>query len=92
MECWEWSHEPGIGRSGGGSRSRPVLPFISIVTQGFLSYGFAAMLTVFAFVASVYRPRWKVRRFGVVVSYPRAVGCLSDLHARRMRSARSDLG
>jgi hypothetical protein len=36
------------------------LPLVTVIGQGFLGYGFAAMLTVFAFVASFFRPRWKV--------------------------------
>lgn len=68
MECWNAVHSPG--------RSiwrwiilSALLPFITIVTQGFLSYGFAAMLTVLAFVGGIYRPRWKVIALGTVVSY-----------------------
>jgi hypothetical protein len=45
------------------------LPFFTVVGQGFLGYGFAAMLTIFAFVASVYRPRWKVVVAGLALSY-----------------------
>jgi hypothetical protein len=46
-----------------------VLPMITIVTQGFLGYGFSAMLTVFTFVATIYRPRWRVIAFAVAISY-----------------------
>src|SRR6185436_1199462 len=46
-----------------------LLPFVTILTKGFLSYGFAAMLSVFSFVASFYRPRWKMAAFSVVVGY-----------------------
>ena len=68
MESWNGLHGPrrSIWRWIGGSA---LLPFVTIVTQGFLSYGFAAMLTVFAFVASIYRPRWKVVVSGLLVSY-----------------------
>jgi len=68
MECWDAVHNPGrsIWRWIALSAA---LPFVTIVTQGFLSYGFAAMLTVLAFVGGVYRPRWKVVALGMVVSY-----------------------
>jgi len=68
MECWNSIHDPksSIWR---WIALSALLPFITIITQGFLSYGFAAMLTVFAFVASMYRPRWKVLVFGLVASY-----------------------
>src|SRR5262249_13106140 len=46
-----------------------VLPIVSIVTKGFLGYGFAAMLTIFAFVASVYRPRWKLVGASLLIGY-----------------------
>jgi hypothetical protein len=68
MECWNGLQRPNrsIWRWIALSAA---LPFVSIITSGFLSYGFAAMLTVFSFVASVYRPRWKVAALAVVVSF-----------------------
>ena len=50
-------------------RLSAVLPMVTIVTQGFLGYGFSAMLTVFTFVATIYRPRWRVVAFALVISY-----------------------
>jgi hypothetical protein len=35
-----------------------VLPFVTILTLGFVGYGAVAALLVFTFVASFYRPRW----------------------------------
>jgi len=68
MECWN-----GLNRSRQSIwrwiALSSVLPFVTIVTQGFLSYGFAAMLTIFSFVASIYRPRWRVVVVGALVSY-----------------------
>jgi hypothetical protein len=46
-----------------------VLPVITVVGQGFLGYGFAAMMTIFAFVASFYRPRAAVLIAGVLLGY-----------------------
>ncbi len=68
MEVWNGMHGPrrSIARWGVASA---LLPFVTIITQGFLGYGFAAMLVVLAFVACVYRPRWKVVAAGAVVSY-----------------------
>ncbi len=45
------------------------LPLVTVLGQGFLGYGFAAMLTVFAFVASFYRPRWKVLVLASVLGF-----------------------
>jgi len=44
-------------------------PFVTLVGQGFLGFGFAAMLVVAAFVASFYRPRWQVVAAGALVAY-----------------------
>ena len=68
MECWNGIHDRGRSMWRWIALSA-LLPFVTIVTQGFLSYGFAAMLTVFAFVGCIYRPRWKVVALGLVVSY-----------------------
>jgi len=46
-----------------------LLPFFTVTTQGFLGYGMAAMMTVFAFVAAFYGPRVKVLLLGLVVAY-----------------------
>lgn len=48
--------------------STVALPLLTVVVQGFLGYGFAAMLTVLAFVASFLRPRWKVAVLGLVLT------------------------
>ena len=70
MECWNGLY------GAGGRRSfwrwvllTALLPFATIVTQGFLGYGFAAMLTVFSLVATFYRPRWRVVVASLVVGY-----------------------
>ena len=46
-----------------------VLPLITILTQGYLSYGIAALVVIFAFVAEHARPRWVLVACGLVVSY-----------------------
>jgi len=46
-----------------------LLPVLTVVLQGFLGYGFVAMLSVLAFVASFYRPRWQVVAAGMVLLY-----------------------
>ncbi|OLE12775.1 MAG: hypothetical protein AUI36_40100, partial [Cyanobacteria bacterium 13_1_40CM_2_61_4] len=45
------------------------LPFVTLVTQGFLSYGVSAVLAVLALAASIYRPRWKLVVFALAVGY-----------------------
>lgn len=46
-----------------------LLPLITVVTQGFLGFGFVAMLTVFAFVASLNRPRIRNMVAAVLLAY-----------------------
>jgi hypothetical protein len=45
------------------------MPFITVITQGFIGYGTVAALAVFAFVTSFYRPRWKLVIFGLAGAY-----------------------
>ena len=71
IECWNGLQRKGVQRH---SFWRWVilsgtLPLMTIVTKGFIGYGFASMLTVFAFVASFYRPRWKIAAWSVVIGY-----------------------
>jgi hypothetical protein len=46
-----------------------LLPLVTVITQGFLGYGFAAMLIVYTFVAGFFRFRWKDVAFGVLFAY-----------------------
>lgn len=71
MECWNALRQQ--------SATRPsfwrwvamsaLLPFMTVITKGFLGYGFAAMLTIFAFVATFYRPRWRMVLSTMAVGY-----------------------
>ncbi|MBI3425574.1 MAG: hypothetical protein HY011_21835 [Acidobacteria bacterium] len=38
----------------------PLLPFLTVITQGFLGYGTVAILIVVTFMSTFYRPRWHV--------------------------------
>jgi hypothetical protein len=69
MKCWNaW-------RTGARRRlwrwlcATIALPFVTVVGQGYLGYGFAAMLTIFAFAANVYRPKWRVVVLGALLAY-----------------------
>ena len=44
-------------------------PLMTLIGQGFLSFGFAAMAIVTTFVAGFYRPRWQVVIAGLLVGY-----------------------
>jgi hypothetical protein len=60
LKCWNsWTRDtPAV--LWGWLAATMLLPVVTVIGQGFLGYGFAAMLTVFAFVASFFRPRWRV--------------------------------
>ena len=64
-----------------------MLPVVTVLGQGFLGYGFAAMLTVFAFVASFFRPRWKVVVLATVLGYL-GLSVYVELHAGPPRHSR----
>ncbi len=44
-------------------------PLLTVLTQGFLGYGFVAMLIVVSFVASLQRGRWKAAIGGLLLAY-----------------------
>lgn len=45
------------------------MPIVTVIVQGFLGYGFGALLTVLAFCGSFYRPRWRVLVAGSLLAY-----------------------
>ncbi len=65
IECWQVTR----GRQIAWLLASGTLPFITILTQGYLSYGIAALVVVFAFVAENVRPRWALLAGALVVSY-----------------------
>ena len=46
-----------------------MLPMGTILMQGFLGYGASALITIVAFVATFYRPRWRLFVFGGLIAY-----------------------
>jgi hypothetical protein len=65
LECWQVSR----GRQIFWLLASATLPFITILTQGYLSYGIAALVMIFAFVAEHARPRWMLLAGGLLVGY-----------------------
>ncbi len=45
------------------------LPMVTILRQGFLGYGAVALITIVAFIAVFYRPRWRLVLMGTAVAY-----------------------
>jgi len=69
LKCWNAWRKKRTRRFWAVLLATCLLPVATVVVQGFLGYGFAAMLAVFAFVASFYRPRWKVMVLGLAIGY-----------------------
>ena len=69
LKCWSTWHGGREHSMWGWMAATAVLPLITVLGQGFLGYGFAAMLTIFAFVASFYRPRSIVVIAGALLLY-----------------------
>jgi hypothetical protein len=46
-----------------------MLPIVTILRQGFLAFGATALITIVAFVAVFYRPRWKLFLFSGLIAY-----------------------
>ena len=46
-----------------------IVPTLTILTRGFLSYGAIAVLTLHGFIVSFFQPRWKIAVVGLLVSY-----------------------
>jgi hypothetical protein len=69
LKCWNsWTRgTPAV--LWGWLAATMLLPVVTVIGQGFLGYGFAAMLTVFAFVASFFRPRWRVVVLATVLGF-----------------------
>jgi hypothetical protein len=45
------------------------LPALTLISQGFMSYGTAALIAFFAFAGTFYRPRWKLILIGLFLGY-----------------------
>ena len=69
LKCWD-SWRRGKRRSFARTALAAVcLPFITVLTQGFIGYGTVAALAIFAFITSFYRPRWKLIIFALLIGY-----------------------
>jgi hypothetical protein len=69
LECWKAWQGRDMKRFIGWSGSALLLPFVTIVSQGFISYGMVAAFVVLTFIASFFRPRWKFVVAGLLLGY-----------------------
>jgi len=65
LQCWQVSRRRQIL----WLVASALLPFVTILTQGYLSYGIAALVVIVAFVAENARPRWVLIAASLVLSY-----------------------
>ncbi|MBI1748982.1 MAG: hypothetical protein HYR55_20725 [Acidobacteria bacterium] len=69
LSCWQaWLQRSTI-RFLGWLLAALLLPFVTILSQGFIGYGTVAATVVFAFGAGLIRPRWKVVVAGLLMGY-----------------------
>lgn len=59
LACWNSDHGKNREQLWWWLLSAGLLPFVTIAVQGFIAYGLAAAVVIFAFVGSFYRPTWK---------------------------------
>ena len=69
LKCWESWRAGAISRMWLWLCLTLAFPLITVVTQGFLGYGFVAVLVVASFVASLQRLRWQTVVAGLLLVY-----------------------
>jgi hypothetical protein len=69
LHCWNGWITGRAGRFWFWVMASAVWPLVTMIGEGFLGYGFAFMLMIVSFVASFYRPRWRVVVAGALLAY-----------------------
>jgi hypothetical protein len=69
LKCWLDRREGRIGHSWLWLGLAGLFPLLTLLAQGFLGYGFVAVLIVASFVASQQPTRWKTALIGVFLIY-----------------------
>jgi hypothetical protein len=69
LACWNSDHTRHRGYLWQWLFIATLLPFVTIAVQGFIGYGLAAAVVIFAFVGSFYRPMWKTVAVSVLAAY-----------------------
>jgi hypothetical protein len=83
LKCWNgWQHGDGW-RMWRWFFACAAFPIVTVIAQGYLGYGFAAAVTVFAFFACFYRPRWRVVVIALTISYIGFSGYVTYMRDRR---------
>ena len=69
LKCWLEQKSGRIGQSWLWLAVAGLFPLLTLIAQGFLGYGFVAVLIVASFVASQQSSRWKTALAGVFLIY-----------------------
>jgi hypothetical protein len=69
LRCWHGWHAKRSLMFYSSLALAGVMPFATVLGQGFLGYGAAAVMAVLCFNGSFIRPRWKVALCAVIVAY-----------------------
>ncbi|HEX7794232.1 MAG TPA: hypothetical protein VF456_07780 [Vicinamibacterales bacterium] len=69
LACWNANHQPGGGHPWWWLTIAALLPFVTIAVQGFIGYGLAAAVVIFAFAGSFSKPMWKTIGVSVLAAY-----------------------
>jgi len=67
--CWQAWRQKNFSTFAFWIGATMLLPFITIVTRGFIGYGAVASLTILIFVASFIRSRFAITAIAIVVGY-----------------------
>jgi hypothetical protein len=83
LACWNSAHHKHRAQLWWWVSIAALLPFVTIAVQGFIAYGLAAAVAIFAFVGSFHRPTWKtvvVSLLGAYVGMSLYVTYMRDRH------------
>ena len=70
LMCWkEWHAEHGKGRMMLWLLVTALFPLFTMVNQGFMSFGMAALILIALFIAAFYRPKWHILLGGILAIY-----------------------
>jgi hypothetical protein len=69
LGLWQSWHTRRLAVFAGWLALSAILPLLTIVSQGFLSYGVAAFATILAFMSAFVHPRWRLVLAGVLMTY-----------------------
>lgn len=69
LRCWHGWHARRPWMFYSALALAAIMPFATVLGQGFLGYGAAAVMAVLCFNGSFIRPRWKVALAAVIIAY-----------------------